>query len=252
VEALPECGGHEVHAGEVKRLGVPIWTRHAVGRASGRTCVGRVTIARVDARFQPVAGTERTFEADTLLIAVGMCGQGLMLGPGVGQEVASLVVHGVSLLPDEAHASRGSGATSGARSARYCGRGRVGRCVACAPVTAVLSGDDEPGRHRARRPAAVAHGCGGVLRVGRTRVTLDVMVAAFDDGATAEEIAHQYPSLALGDVYAVLGYAIHHRDEVDEYLRRRANLATVAPDENQRRFDPEGVRARLLARRLSP
>jgi glycine/D-amino acid oxidase-like deaminating enzyme len=34
-----------------------------------------------------------------------MRGQGFMLGPGVGQEVASLVVDGVSLLPDEAHAS---------------------------------------------------------------------------------------------------------------------------------------------------
>jgi sarcosine oxidase subunit beta len=39
-----------------------------------------------------------------LTLAVGMCGQGFMLGPGVGQEVASLVVDGVSLLPDEVHA----------------------------------------------------------------------------------------------------------------------------------------------------
>ncbi len=41
---------------------------------------------------------------DGVTLAVGMCGQGFMLGPGVGQEVASLVVDGVSLLPPEVHA----------------------------------------------------------------------------------------------------------------------------------------------------
>ncbi len=40
-----------------------------------------------------------------LTLAVGMCGQGLMLGPGVGQEVASLAVDGVSTLPSGAHNS---------------------------------------------------------------------------------------------------------------------------------------------------
>jgi sarcosine oxidase, subunit beta len=38
-----------------------------------------------------------------LTLAVGMCGQGFMLGPGVGQEVASLVVDGKTSLPAEAH-----------------------------------------------------------------------------------------------------------------------------------------------------
>lgn len=38
-----------------------------------------------------------------LTLAVGMCGQGFMLGLGVGQEVASLVFEGVTSLPDEVH-----------------------------------------------------------------------------------------------------------------------------------------------------
>jgi len=33
----------------------------------------------------------------------------------------------------------------------------------------------------------------GVVRVGGTRVTLDTIVTAFNNGATAEEIVHQYP-----------------------------------------------------------
>jgi sarcosine oxidase subunit beta len=42
-------------------------------------------------------------EIDGLTLAVGMCGQGFMLGPGVGQEVASLAVDRESSLPPEAH-----------------------------------------------------------------------------------------------------------------------------------------------------
>jgi NADPH-dependent 2,4-dienoyl-CoA reductase/sulfur reductase-like enzyme/Fe-S-cluster-containing hydrogenase component 2/bacterioferritin-associated ferredoxin len=75
VEALPEVGGYKVHADKIRRLGVPIWTRTTVLRADpapGKESVGSVTIASVDDRFQPIAGTERTFEVDTLLIAVGL------------------------------------------------------------------------------------------------------------------------------------------------------------------------------------
>jgi hypothetical protein len=34
----------------------------------------------------------------------------------------------------------------------------------------------------------------GVVRVGRTRVTLQTVVEAFNDGCAAEEMAAQYPS----------------------------------------------------------
>jgi len=75
VEALPEVGGYKVHADKIKRLGVPIWTSHTVVRAEpkpGGERIGSVTIAAIDKQFQPVPGTERTFEVDTLLIAVGL------------------------------------------------------------------------------------------------------------------------------------------------------------------------------------
>lgn len=90
----------------------------------------------------------------------------------------------------------------------------------------------------------------GVVRIAGTRVTLDTVVLAFTEGATAEEIAQQYPSLALADVYAVLGYYLHRRGEVDEYLEGRAEVAERVRRENEARFDPSGIRERLL-RRLS-
>lgn len=89
----------------------------------------------------------------------------------------------------------------------------------------------------------------GVVRVGKTRVTLDTIVAAFCEGATAEEIAHQYPSLNLADVYHVIGYYLRRTSEVEQYLRDRRTKAQAVQRENDGRFDPQGVRDRLLSRR---
>lgn len=89
----------------------------------------------------------------------------------------------------------------------------------------------------------------GVVRVGHTRVTLDTVIASFQDGATAEEITQQYPSLALTDVYAVLGYYPQRQSEVEDYLKQRQQRAADVRRRNEPRFDPSSVRDRLLARR---
>jgi uncharacterized protein (DUF433 family) len=89
----------------------------------------------------------------------------------------------------------------------------------------------------------------GVIRVGGTRVTLDTIVAAFLDGASAEVIVDQYPSLDLADVYAVIGYFLHHRQEVEAYLKERDARSVQVRLMNEARFDPAGVRARLMSRR---
>lgn len=91
----------------------------------------------------------------------------------------------------------------------------------------------------------------GVVRVGATRVALDTLVAAFCDGTTAEEIVQQYPSLDLGDVYQVIAYYLRRPSEVQAYLRRREAGAEAVRRENETRFDPQGVRERLRARRTS-
>lgn len=89
----------------------------------------------------------------------------------------------------------------------------------------------------------------GVMQVADTRVTLETLIGAFQEGATAEEIAQQYPSVPLADVYSVIGYYLHHRSEIEAYLARRRQEHERTRLDNERRFDPEGVRARLLARR---
>ena len=89
----------------------------------------------------------------------------------------------------------------------------------------------------------------GVLRVAGTRVTLESIVAAYDMGATAEEISDRYPSVGLASIYEVIGYVLRHRPAVDEYLATQRRLAAEAHADVEKRFPSDGIRSRLLARR---
>jgi uncharacterized protein (DUF433 family) len=75
-------------------------------------------------------------------------------------------------------------------------------------------------------PPLNADGSGG-LRVGGTRVLLEIVIRAFQDGATAETIVQRYPSLALSDVYSTIGYYLRHSTEVDAYLTDREQQSTA-------------------------
>jgi uncharacterized protein (DUF433 family) len=88
----------------------------------------------------------------------------------------------------------------------------------------------------------------GVVRVGETRVTLDTVIMAFKEGAAAEEIVSQYPSLGLAEVYAVIGYYLQQQPEVEAYLSRRNQLGQKVRWQNEARFNQQGIRDRLLAR----
>ncbi len=90
----------------------------------------------------------------------------------------------------------------------------------------------------------------GVIRIGNTRVTLDIVVATSKEGASAEEIVSQYPSLSLAEVYAVIGYYLQRQPEVEAYLNERQQLTNQIRQQNEARFNQQGIRERLLARRL--
>jgi uncharacterized protein (DUF433 family) len=88
----------------------------------------------------------------------------------------------------------------------------------------------------------------GVIRVGQTRVTLDTVVTAFLEGSSIEEIIEQYPALGLSDIYSVIGYYLRHKREVDNYILNRQRHAVEIKLEAEKRFNPIGIRERLLAR----
>jgi uncharacterized protein (DUF433 family) len=98
-------------------------------------------------------------------------------------------------------------------------------------------------------PAPLETNADGVVRVGKTRVTLDTVIAVFKQGTTAEEIVYRYPSLRLADVYAAIAFYLNHQQEVETYLQLRQQQAQEIRKMNEAKFDPQGLRDRLMARK---
>jgi uncharacterized protein (DUF433 family) len=88
----------------------------------------------------------------------------------------------------------------------------------------------------------------GAIRIGDSRVLLELVIRAFQDGASPETIVQRYSTLSLSDVYITIGYYLRHQQEIESYLNERERLAEsvrqrfaeIQPDLNL-------IRARLLA-----
>ena len=89
----------------------------------------------------------------------------------------------------------------------------------------------------------------GILCVGSTRIPLDTIIFAFNEGATPEEIVWRYPTLDLAQVYAAVSYYLQHRADVENYLAERAEKHAEIKAVAEARFQPSGIRERLLARK---
>lgn len=72
VEGAPKIGGYGVHAGKLRRAGVPIYVSHTIKRVFGSKEVEGVEIAALDENWNMIAGTEQTFDVDTVCLAVGL------------------------------------------------------------------------------------------------------------------------------------------------------------------------------------
>ncbi len=76
----------------------------------------------------------------------------------------------------------------------------------------------------------------GVMRVGETRVSLDSVLAGFEQGDTPETIHSNFPALSLEEVYGSIAFYLANRELVAEYLKRQ---------------DAEWARARAFAEQHS-
>jgi len=88
----------------------------------------------------------------------------------------------------------------------------------------------------------------GTIRVAGSRVTLDVLAEAWRAGATPEQIADQFDSLKLPDVYAVITWMLRHPEDLGEYLERRNREAIDLRDRVVSLGSQDGLRERLIAR----
>lgn len=88
----------------------------------------------------------------------------------------------------------------------------------------------------------------GTIRVGKSRVLLEIVIRAFQDGASAETIVQRYSTLSLSDVYNTIGYYLRHQDTVEEYLTYREQLADLVQQRLSKVHpDLSLIRARLLS-----
>ena len=96
-EAAPRVGAYLVHSAKLRRLGVPILTGHSISRVWGGERVEGAEIVAVDKNWQPVPGSEKVFDVDTVGLAVGLspsvellaqAGAGMAYVPELGGHVA--------------------------------------------------------------------------------------------------------------------------------------------------------------------
>jgi uncharacterized protein (DUF433 family) len=64
----------------------------------------------------------------------------------------------------------------------------------------------------------------GVMRVGKSCVMLDSIVASFSQGYSRETIQQQYPALSLEEVYGTIAWYLANADAVSRYLEHQNTL----------------------------
>lgn len=104
-------------------------------------------------------------------------------------------------------------------------------------MTAVIESDAPPIRVDAN----------GAWRFGNSRLLVELVVDAFQDGATPEAIVQRYPVVTLADVYGVIAYYLRHPGTVGDYLAEREAVASQVRDKIERgQTDMKELRRRLV------
>jgi uncharacterized protein (DUF433 family) len=88
----------------------------------------------------------------------------------------------------------------------------------------------------------------GVYRIGTSRVVLELVIRAYQRGASPQEIVAAYDTLDLGDVFAVIAYYHANTAEIDEYLRQCDEQAAAIRRQIEASQAPGPKKEELLTR----
>jgi uncharacterized protein (DUF433 family) len=86
------------------------------------------------------------------------------------------------------------------------------------------------------------------IRVRGTRVGIEVVLAEYRIGRTAEEIALNYPALSPEQVHACITYYLHNRPAIDQYLARWREFGVRERSAQEAKLPELLVRLREMAR----
>src|SRR5438874_12355847 len=88
----------------------------------------------------------------------------------------------------------------------------------------------------------------GTIRVGSSRISLDFVIEAFRLGHSPENIADEYPSMTLPEVYATIAYYLRHRAELDPYIEEGRKRVEELTRQIESEPGHKELRERLLKR----
>lgn len=88
----------------------------------------------------------------------------------------------------------------------------------------------------------------GTVRVIGSRVTLDTIVAFFEQGESPQDIVDSFSALELANVYAIVSYYLKNKSAVHAYLREREKKAKAMRKKVQAHSNPRGMKKQLLSR----
>jgi uncharacterized protein (DUF433 family) len=95
----------------------------------------------------------------------------------------------------------------------------------------------------------LTRGTDGTIRITGSRVTLDSIIDEFTQGATAEQIQEDFPSLTLREIYGAIFYYLEHTSMIEEYLRQQEQDAQEMHRLIERQPGIVQLRERIRARR---
>jgi uncharacterized protein (DUF433 family) len=89
----------------------------------------------------------------------------------------------------------------------------------------------------------------GSIRITGSRVPLDSVIYEFKNGATAEQIQEDYPSLHLKDIYGAIAYYLANIESVEEHLQQQHVEAGETKQFIESKLNTAELRERIRSRR---
>lgn len=86
------------------------------------------------------------------------------------------------------------------------------------------------------------------IRVKGSRVMLESIVYQFKQGATAEQIVEDFPSLNLRDVYGAIYYYLDNEEAVEECLKKQKEAAAETRELIESKNGSKALRERIRAK----